>query len=268
MHVIDQSTLVDRSPYFTGDQSTSPSRPLCDKRLVTLENTQNANADFFLMTNFPTGVDVQIPGRIIGLVSDDIYFDTNPASQWFGEPRPVGNIPIGIRDYTANMNNLNEPALGRLITTVTTDENGYYEALLPSTETFNCPIPQGPCPGMYLVTVNDPGDKGNPNPNYNPNYLTATFAWDVWPGLTTQLDTPLDPISGTGCDFSVGPGDIASTVPELLQVSRPYVLASNTDRRIAADHDPRRLHRPGRPDGCNRRTGHAHNQANGRRHAP
>jgi hypothetical protein len=228
MHVIDQSTLVDRSPYYTGDQSTSPSRPLCDKKLVTLENTQNANADFFLMTNFPTGVDVQIPGRIIGLVSDDIYFDSNPSSPWFGEPRPVPNIPVGIRDYNY-----------RLLTTVVTDENGSYEALLPSTETFNCPIPQGPCPGMYLVVVNDPGDQGSPNENYNPNYLTASLAWDVWPGLTTQLDTPLDPISGTGCDFSLGPGDIASTVPELLQVSRPYVLStdSGTARRITIRGD-------------------------------
>jgi hypothetical protein len=100
----------------------------------------------------------------VGLVSDDIYFDRDPKSIWYGEQRPLGNIPIGIRDY--NM---------RLITTVTTSENAVYEALLPSLEMYNCPIPQGPCPGMYVVVVNDPGDKAHPNPTYNPNYLTASF---------------------------------------------------------------------------------------------
>ena len=213
--VIDPEVMPRGSPYEGQDM------PLCDKRLIHLQAKQNANADFFLMTNQTNGVDVEVPGRIIGLVSDDIYFDTDQQSIWYGEPRPVANIPVGIRDYN-----------WRLIKTVDTDLNGSYEAVLPSTETFNCPIPQGPCPGMYVVVVNDPGDKDNPNSNYNPNYLTASFAWDVWPGTTDQLDTPLDPISGTGCDLP-----IVNNVhtPELLQVSRPYVLASNTtaaSRRI------------------------------------
>src|SRR5262249_15942186 len=53
-HVIDQSTLTPRSTFYTGDQAASPSAPLCDKHLVVLNNQQNANADFFLMTNFKT----------------------------------------------------------------------------------------------------------------------------------------------------------------------------------------------------------------------
>jgi hypothetical protein len=220
MRTIDQSTLTSRSVYF--GVNPSPQRPLCDKRLVVLENRQNANADFHLMTNQANGIDVESPGRIVGLVSDDIYFDRDKQSIWYGEPRPVPNIPIGIRDYA-----------GRLIATTKTDNNGSYEILLPSTETFNCPIPQGPCPGMYLVVVDDPGDKAHPNPNYNPNYLTAQLAWDVWPGKTTQLDTPLDPISGTGCELS-------TTTPELLQVSKAVVRSTDTSagsRRITIDGD-------------------------------
>ena len=108
--------------------------------------TEAANADFSLMTKFANGNDVEIPGRIVGFVSDDIYFDNDKQSIWYGEARPIANIPIGIRDYA-----------GRLLTTLKTDLQGGYEALLPSTETLNCPIPQGPCPGMYLVVVNDPG---------------------------------------------------------------------------------------------------------------
>ncbi|MBV1853885.1 right-handed parallel beta-helix repeat-containing protein [Catellatospora tritici] len=207
-HVIDQSTLTERSVYF--GVNPSPSKPLCDKRLVVLQQKQNANADFFMMTNFRSGPDVAEPGRIVGLVTDDIYFDRDPQSIWYGEARPIGDIPIGVRDYA-----------GRLLTTLTTAESGAYEAILPSTETFNCPIPQGPCPGMYVVVINDPGDKAHPNPNYKPNYLTESLAWDVWPGLTNQLDTPLDPISGTACELAVD-------TPELLQVSKPYISAGDS----------------------------------------
>jgi Polysaccharide lyase family 4, domain II len=207
-HVIDQSTLTNRSVYYGIDPS--PSKPLCDKRLIVLTANLNANADFFMMTNFPNGPDVAEPGRIVGLVSDDIYFDRDPQSIWYGEPRPIGNMPVGIRDYN-----------WRLITTVNTSENGAYEALLPSLETYNCPIPQGPCPGMYIVVVNDPGDKAHPNPNYNPNYLTASTTYDIWPGLTTQADTPLDPISGTGCELPVN-------TPELMQVTKPYISTGDS----------------------------------------
>src|SRR5262249_22045897 len=43
----------------------------------------------------------------------------------------------------------------------------------------------------------------------------------------------------TGCDFSISPDNIASTTPELLQVSRPYVLAGNAGmaRRITIQGD-------------------------------
>jgi hypothetical protein len=193
------------------------------------------------------------PGRLVGQVFNDIYFETNPESPWYGEPRPIAGIPVGIYARvdtvcpdggttgcaTPNVNAPFDANHWRLLTTVTTSTDGSFEALVPSTETLNCPIPQGPCPGMYLVTVDDPGTTAHPNPNFNPNLLVATTPAEAWPGLTTQLDLPLDPISGTACDFSVGPGDIASTTPELLQVSRPYVLASDTGtaRRITIQGD-------------------------------
>jgi hypothetical protein len=76
---------------------------------------------------------------------------------------------------------------------------------------------------MYLVKVDDPGTKTNPNPGFNPNLLVATTPAEAWPGLTTQLDLPLDPISGTGCEDPAVPAR-----PELLQVSRPYVNATDS----------------------------------------
>jgi hypothetical protein len=240
-HVIDQSTLVQRSNYYGEAGATAP---LCDKHLVVLQNGQNANADFFMMTNFPTDPngdgtatatgDVAEPGRVIGQVFNDIYFERNQMSNWYGEPRPIPNIPIGIYARVDTVPNVNQPFDAnnwRLIKTITTSADGAYEILLPSTETFNCPIPQGPCPGMYIAVVDDPGSKAHPNANYNPNLLTANTPFEVWPGLTTQLDTPVDPISGTACEDPTGgtapdPSDPAR--PELLQVSTPVVPTSGS----------------------------------------
>jgi hypothetical protein len=251
-HVIDQSSLVTRSNHFG---VAGAHAPLCDKRLVVLTNGQNANADFNLMTNFrtdPNGEtatdtrtgDVAVPGRLIGQVFNDIYFERNQASPWYGEPRPITKIPVGIyarvdvkqangsfsmtgkeigRDGPSAPTVTYDANQWRLIKTVTTSSDGAYEALLPSTETFNCPIPQGPCPGMYIAIVDDPGTKAHPNAGYNPNLLTANTPFEVWPGLTTQLDTPVDPISGTACEDPAVPAR-----PEVLQVSTPVVPATGS----------------------------------------
>jgi large repetitive protein len=272
-HVIDKSTLTTRSNFFNVPGAHAP---LCDKHLVVLQNGQNANADFFLMTNFrtdPNGKDasetrtgdVEEPGRVVGQVFNDIYFDRNQSSHWYGEPRPIADIPIGIYArvdiannadncgvhdgstcITSNKGASNEVTYDqnrwRLIKTIKTGADGTYEILLPSTETLNCPIPQGPCPGMYIAIVDDPGSKAHPNSTYNPNLLTANTPFEVWPGLTTQLDTPIDPISGTACEDPAGgttpdPSDPAR--PDLLQVSRPYVNAADagTARRITIQSD-------------------------------
>lgn len=273
-HVLDQSTLVMRSPFY-GDPTAHA--PLCDKKLVVLQIGQNANADFNMMTNFRTDPngdgtssatgDVAEPGRFVGQTFNDIYFETNPQSPWYGEPRPIGGIPVGIyarvdvaqgggpgapyfitgqeigRDGISAPTVTYDANKWRLLTTTTTSLDGSFEVLLPSTETWNCPIPQGPCPGMYMITVDDPGFfdtfPGGPadhtNPDFNPNLLTATTPASSWPGLTNEtLDLPLDPISGTTCDFSIGPDNLASTVPELLQVSTPWVngAGSAAARRI------------------------------------
>jgi hypothetical protein len=236
-HVIDQSTLVTRSNYFGVGGAHAP---LCDKRLVVLQNSQNANADFNLMTNFltdPNGEnaadtrigDVPEPGRLVGQVFNDIYFERNKQSPWYGEPRPITGIPIGIYarvDTAGPGGNVNLPYDAnnwRLLTTATTSQDGSWEALVPSTETLNCPIPQGPCPGMYLVKVNDPGSKTAPNAGYNPNLRTETTAGEAWPGLSTQLDLPVVPTSGSACEDPAAPAR-----PELLQVSTPVVPAAGS----------------------------------------
>ncbi len=210
LHLVDDS----RNP-FDGDNM-----PLCNKKFVRVQRGQNPAADFFFFTDIDAnpatnvanpdtnGIDggswtttesVPIPGRYLGLVTDDFVRDLNPNSLWYGEERPLSNVPIGIRDFT-----------GRLFTTVTSDENGWYEALMPSTFQANCPIPTGICPGMYIVRVNDPGDlipsvppdapiPGAANANYRSNYLTEPAPFQVWPGKMTKLDTPIDPTGWWSC---------------------------------------------------------------------
>ena len=44
-----------------------------------------------MMTNFRTDRgDVEEPGRVVGQVFNDIYFERNQMSPWYGEPRPSG----------------------------------------------------------------------------------------------------------------------------------------------------------------------------------
>ena len=121
---------------------------------------------------------------------------------------------------------------------------------------------------MYLVKVDDPGTKAHPNANYNPNLLTATTPAEVWPGLTTQLDLPLDPISGTGvrgpgrrrpgpsCCRSRRPVRAGRAGAAGRSRSRPTSSARrHGDRRHRRPrHADRRPHRPGAdPDPGQRR---------------
>lgn len=148
------------------------------QKVVFVRNGLNAAADFFLYN------DVPVPGRIWGLMSDDLNLQDDPNSIYFGEKKPIPNTPVGIRDYT-----------GGLITTVHTDANGVFEVLLPSTYTRNIPTPSGVAPGMYQVVGNDPGDPGSPNALYNPDYQTLKLVFDVWPGKTTFADVAVLPLS-------------------------------------------------------------------------
>jgi parallel beta-helix repeat protein len=188
----------DEGPY------AGESRPLCDKRLVTLEDRQNAASDFFFFTDN----EVPIPGRIVGVILNDVRFEVDPTNPLYGEGQGE-KMPIGVYDYA-----------DRLITTVNSDENGAYEVLLPSTYTASCPTPSGVCPGMYKLKVNDPGTKANPNAEFNPAIIGQTLAMDVWPGKTTYADTPVIPRAAQTCNDYSG--------PDIFQVSKVHMPTNAT----------------------------------------
>lgn len=208
------------SPFGFGSPYEGEMMPLCTERLIDLKNGTSVNADFFLFSDVPQ------PGRIRGVLLDDLTLELDPGSPLYAEKRGIPNAPIGIRDYT-----------GKLITTVYSDENGYWEVLLPSTGTYNCPLPAGPCPAVYQVIGNDPGTPEHPNPGWNPNYGTLKLSFDVWPGLTTYADVAILPITG----FVQRPGpqfeppvqcEVPAGTPDLQEVSSPVVRVGDLPEEI------------------------------------
>ena len=88
---------------------------------------------------------------------DDINYGTDPRSVLYGEKPGVPFAPVGIYDFN-----------NRLVQTLESDFNGFYETLLPSTDHISCPTPSGVCTGMYRFVGNDPGIPGAVNAELQP----------------------------------------------------------------------------------------------------
>lgn len=191
-------------------------KPLCDSRLVTVQVGKSVAPSFFLFTPVP------IPGKMWGLINDDLNLSTDPKEIMFGEKRGLANVPIGVYDFT-----------NRLITTVISDPNGFYELLLPSTSTYNCPLPAGPCPNVYRLVGNDPGQPGNLNAYYNPQYKTISASFEVWPGLVMPADHAPIPISSAIATPGSQQSQIVqckldATTPQIFQIERPYTRVTDS----------------------------------------
>ena len=134
------------------------------------------------MTNFitdPNGTDatdvrigdVAEPGRIIGLVSNDIYFERDPKSMWYGEPRPIGGIPVGIYarvDTVPNVNAPYTPDNWRLLTTVYTSSGRHVRGAAAVDRDVQLPDPAGPVPGHVPGEGGRPRYQGGPEPRLRP----------------------------------------------------------------------------------------------------
>ncbi|MEZ5093754.1 choice-of-anchor Q domain-containing protein [Nocardioides sp.] len=164
--------------------------------------------------------EVPLPSRLRGLIIDDINFSGNPKHTAYGEKLPAEFVPIGIYDYT-----------NRLVTTVESDFNGFYDVLLPSTNQINCPTPSGICAGMYRFVGNDPGVPGALNPNYNPRYRVIATEFEAVPGVTiptdlapTQVGAQIrGPVTGQVVPVEC---PVDNAVPQLFAVNQPYVNGS------------------------------------------
>ncbi|MEO7132487.1 MAG: IPT/TIG domain-containing protein [Dermatophilaceae bacterium] len=202
------------SPYEGQD------RPLCDAKLVTVRDGQTVAPNFNLFTAVP------LPTHFWGLTINDLGLSLDKRSANFGEAQGLPHAPMGLYDWS-----------GRLVDTVHTDFNGFYEALEPSTGTYNCPVPAGPCPNMYRFVGNDPGQPGALNADYNPRFRTIGTNFQGWPGLYTVTDTA--PTQAASTVLSPGATavnatmcDLGATFPQLLAVNRPYVRSNENNRTV------------------------------------
>lgn len=189
-------------------------KPLCDTKLVQLNNGKSIVPTFNLFT------DVPIPGRFWGLLVDDLNFSSNPKSLLYGEKAGVPFGPVGIYDFN-----------NRLVYTAESDYNGLFDVLLPSTNRISCPTPSGVCANMYRFVGNDPGVPGRLNANFNPQFRTIAAEFEALPGLIVPAD--LAPTQ-MGVTVQIPGGQVNQAVacvmdptqPQLFSVSQPYMNAS------------------------------------------
>jgi hypothetical protein len=106
---------------------------------------------------FTLFTEVPIPGKWRGYIIDNLNVSVDPYTLFFGEMAGVPKVPIGLYDYS-----------GRLVYTVHSDRNGVYEALMPSTGTYNAPSPSGMFANVYYQWGNDPGPIDAPNEQVQP----------------------------------------------------------------------------------------------------
>ncbi len=215
---VPASTAVDNPTFLDlgGSPYEGQAKPLCDTKLVELNNGKSVVPMFNVFT------DVPLPSRMRGLIIDDVNFSADIKSTAYGEKAGVPFVPIGIYDFS-----------NRLMTTVQSDYNGFYDVLMPSTNQINCPTPSGVCAGMYRFVGNDPGVPGNLNPDYNPRYRVIGTEFEAMPGMTMPTD-----LAPTQVGVAIGqPGSgqtnavtcpLGSNTPQLFAVSRPFVNGSGS----------------------------------------
>ena len=268
-HVIDQSTLTPRSTYYG---VAGAHAPLCDKRLVVLTNGQNANADFNLMTNFRTDPNGEDPerqadrrrrgaraGRRPGLQRH--LLRAQPASPWYGEPRPIAGIPVGIYARVDTVPNVNQPYdenNWRLLTTVTTSPDGSFEALLPVDRDVQLPDPAGAVPGHVPGQGRRPRQQGAPERQLQPEPADRDHAGR---GLAGP-DHPARPAARPDLRYRRARTRPSRPGPSCCRSPRPVVPRRRGSRQITiqadfigtagrrpahrcAGHAHRRPHRPG-----------------------
>ncbi|MFC0006407.1 hypothetical protein [Micromonospora siamensis] len=203
-----------------GSPFEGQSRPLCDTKLVEVRAGQASAPNFNLFTPVP------LPTHFWGLVINDLGLTRDKRSSNFGEAEGLPDVPVGLYDWA-----------GRLVDTVDTDFNGMYEAIEPSTSTYNCPLPAGPCPNMYRFVGNDPGQPGHLNANWNPRYRTIATNFQAWPGLYTVTDTAPTQVAAVAIGGDSGQlgavvCDPAADVPQVYAASRPILRGNDPNRQL------------------------------------
>jgi Bacterial cadherin-like domain len=217
--------VPDLNSLFPGAGQQAPfagaTRPLCDRKEITLEDQMTALAKFYVFTS------AHIAGHYTGTITNDFASEFDPFSPQFGEKFAPPNLPVAIKDFT-----------GKEVSRTYADQWGLFNGATYSTWTVNPPSPSGYIPQMMLACMNDPGpirdtrrvleDGTTPNPTfgqmitdpaYNPGYSNFCYEIPFMPGETAYLDTPVIPTMAFAAGYNLPDCDYPDTTPAILKVS-------------------------------------------------
>jgi hypothetical protein len=232
----EQRVVPDYISLFPQSGEVAPfagaTRPLCDRKLVTLEDQSSVLAKFYIFTS------THVAAHFTGIITDDFTSEFDPFSPQFGEKFSPPDLPVSIKDWS-----------GTEISRVYADHWGAYNGLTYSTWEVNPPNPTGYAPTMMVTCMNDPGTGTTPDPLFNPAYSQFCYEIPFMPGQTQYMDTPVTPTSafaGAGynnpdCSYPDATPAIASVVNtsaesnssgSLAMLSGPWVSAAGTGHQI------------------------------------
>jgi hypothetical protein len=220
-------------------------RPLCDRKEVTLTSQMSVSAKFYIYTS------THIAAKYTGVITDDLTSEFDPFSPQFGEKFAPPNLPISTKDY-----------LGNETSRVYSDHWGIYNGLTFSTWDVDPPNITGYSPQMMTQCMNDPGPILDtrttiPNPTgtgtitnptfgqliqdplYNPAYSDFCYEEPYMPGLTAYLDTPVVPTQAfVGAGYNNVDCAYPDATPALKEVDGdaigPWVSAAGKTLTITA----------------------------------
>ncbi len=184
------------------------SRPLCDRKEVSLTDQMGVSARFYAFTKN------HIAGHFVGGMTNDMASEFDPFSPQFGEKFGVPNLPIRMRDF-----------VGDEVTRVYGDQWGAYNGLYFSSWEVNPPNPTGYAPQMSVACMNDPGpildtDPTSPthgqmitDPAYNPAYSNFCYETPFMPGFTAYMDTPVVPVQAFADHYNLPDAEYPDGTP-------------------------------------------------------
>jgi hypothetical protein len=228
----EMRVVPDYLSLFPGALETAPfagaTRPLCDRKEVTLINQMAVNARFFIFTS------THIASKYTGVITDDFTSEFDPFAPQFGEKFAPPNMPVSTKDY-----------LGNELSRVYSDHWGIYDGLTFSSWDVNPPNITGYSPAMMTQCMNDPGPvpdgKGGKmaDPLYNPAYSDFCYEEPYMPGLTTYLDTPVVPTQAfVGAGYNNADCSYPDATPAISEVDGdgigPWVSAPGHTLTITA----------------------------------
>jgi hypothetical protein len=231
----EQRVVPDFLSEFPQNQEVAPfagaTRPLCDRKEVTLADQMSVSAKFYIFTS------AHVAAKFTGVITDDFTSEFDPFSPQFGEKFSPPNQPVSTKDY-----------LGNELSRIYSDHWGTYESMMFSSWDVNPPNITGYSPSMEVQCMNDAGpildtrpmipDPNNPansitnptfgqmitDPLYNPAYSQFCYEEPYMPGVTTYLDTPVVPTQAfVGAAYNNADCAYPDSTPAIKEVDGDHI---------------------------------------------